>query len=402
MSLSDQAARVVADLDSEYAIGVVEALCSRPSVSGDEAEVSRWTAEELRRLGLDVVEQEVLPGRCNVIATLDSGRPGPTLLFNGHLDTLPVPDGGRRDPYRPRRADGRLYGAEINNMKGAVGAMIAAVATILPRRDEIAGRIILSAVIGECDALGLGTLHMLESGLKADMAINGEPSDLKAMTCHSGVSQLRLAARGKSVHICRKSEGRNAIEDLLAAAACLDESILTFDSHPDFRGLPTLNVGVVRGGTLPSMLASEAEALIDVRTVPGMTPESVLADVTRAVRAARTKDGREPDVRVELIERPRFCQQHPYHVARDAPVVQVIADCHAAFVGAAPAIGPLFPQVFYGTDASHLQRAGISTIIYGPGKVEEINVPDESMAIEDLLTAARVYCLAAMQICARR
>ena len=165
-----------AAIDESEVIGAVEALVSQPSVSGAEDAISRWAADALRGLGLDVVEQEVLAGRRNVIATLDSGRPGPVLLFNGHLDTLPVPDGGTADPYTPRRIGDRLFGAEINNMKAAVGAMIGCMAALARDTDGLGGRVVLSAVIGECDALGLGTTHMLGQGVTADAAIKASAS----------------------------------------------------------------------------------------------------------------------------------------------------------------------------------------------------------------------------------
>ncbi len=391
---------VIDGLERDYAVEVVSELCARRSVSGEEAEVSAWTAGELRRLGLDVMEQEVLPGRTNIIGTFDTGQPGPTLLFNGHLDTLPVPEGGRYDPFKPHCENGRLYGGEITNMKGAVGAMITAIRSIMRCSEDICGRITLSAVIGECDTLGLGTLHMLESGMTADAAINGEPTDLQVMACHAGVTQLRMSARGIPVHVCRRAEGHNAIDDLVAVAATLNSSALSYEPQLDFEGLPTLNIGTIRGGSMPSMLAGEAEALIDVRTVPGMTPESVLADILAHVEAVRVRYGRRP-VDVELVERPGFCQEHPYQIDQNAPVVRAVVAGHEYVIGTKPNIGPLFPQIFYGTDASHLSRAGIPTVIYGPGKVDDINVPDESMAIDDLMTAAQVYALAAGRICAR-
>lgn len=85
-------------IDDDVVLATLERLASIPSVSGDEAAIGQATAEIARGLGLNVEEQEVQPGRSNVIATLDSGRPGPTLLFNGHLDTLPIKPGWRRTP----------------------------------------------------------------------------------------------------------------------------------------------------------------------------------------------------------------------------------------------------------------------------------------------------------------
>lgn len=387
------------DPDPAYTIAVAKELCQHNSVSGAEAGIADWIARTLSDLGASVEIQEVLPGRGNVIATLDTGRPGPCLLFNGHLDTLPIPAGYTTDPFVAFEREGRLHGAEINNMKGAVAAMISAMRTLSQNGEELRGTIVLSAVMGECDSLGHGTLAMLEKGLRADMAINGEPTDLQVMTCHNGVTQLSVSATGAGVHVCRKAEGRNALDELLPALAGLDETCLSFMPHPDFEGLPTINIGVIRGGNMPSILAAHAEALVDVRTVPGMTPENVLADVKRHFEKARTRSGQAPDVETKLLERPVFCQQYPYQVEPDHPVVMAIAAAHAARTGTLPYIGPLFPQIFFGTDASHLSRAGIPTVIYGPGKVTEINVADESMAIADLTKAADVYCAAARSIC---
>jgi acetylornithine deacetylase len=387
--------------DGGHVVDVAKSLCSYRSVSGEERAAADWVAGEMRRLGLQVHLQEVLPGRPNVIAVLDTGRAGPTLLYNGHLDTLPIPAGYTHDPFKSFVREGRCYGAEINNMKGAVAAMIGAMGALRTVADRLCGRIILSTVMGECDSLGLGTLAMIESGLTADFAINGEPTDLQVMTCHVGVTQLRIEASGISVHVCRRREGRSAVTDLLKAISTLDESCLSYTPHSDFPGLPTINIGKIMGGTMASMLAAEAEALVDVRSVPGMTPAGILADVKAAIERTQPRNGRQPDIEVSLLDRPIFCQQHPYQIDGNHPVVRAVAWAHERRFGKAPHIGALYPQVFYGTDASHLNRAGISTTIYGPGKVEQISVADESMAIADMLSAADVYTLAGAQLCAR-
>lgn len=389
--------------DPERVIATAMAMCAHDSGNGREADVAATLAERLALPGVAVELHEVLPGRPNLLATLDTGRPGPTLLFNGHLDTLPAPtEHYSHDPFRPFCRDGRVFGAEINNMRGAVAAMAGALAVLAERRDTLSGRIVLSAVMSECDSLGHGTLSLLESGFTADFCINGEPTDLQVMTCHGGVTQLHVTAAGAGVHVCRKAEGRNAFDELLPALAALDAGCLDFRPHADFPGLPTLNIGRVVGGAVASVLTERAEAWIDVRTVPGMTPEGVLADVRARIAAARTLRGTAPDVAVRLRERPGFCQQHPYTVSPDHPVVQAVARAHAAVAGRQPWIGPLSPQVFFGTDASHLSRAGIPTVIYGPGKVPEINCGDESMAVDDLMQAAQVYAMAAADLCARR
>ena len=396
--MTDACDRLLRALDADSVVRLVEQLVAIPSVSGDEDAISRFTAGELRRLGFPVIEQEVLPGRRNVLATLDTGRDGPSLLFNGHLDTLPIPSGWAGDPFRPRREGGRLIGAEVNNMKAAIGAMIGALVALRAVADRLTGRVVFSGVVGECDALGLGTTFMLAQGLRADAAINGEPTDLTIMTAHGGVTQLRLVVEGRAVHVCQRASGVNAIEKMAALLRDLREDALRFTPHPSFPGLPTLNVGVIRGGGYPSMLAERCEALIDVRTVPGMTPESVRADLEAVVAAAAAGD---PGLRarVELRAPPEFVQERPFLVAPTERIVQTVAAAHARLAGRPPEVGSFYPQVFYGTDASHLLHAGIPTAIYGPGKIEDLNVPGEGIAIDDVVHAARVYGLSALAFC---
>lgn len=377
-------------LDPEVVLDRVVALCEIPSVSGSESRISDRTAEILDHDGLEVVQQEVLPARRNVIAMFRAGRPGPRILLNGHLDTLPPPQGYSRDPYRVGVEDGRLYAAEVNNMKAAVGGMMAVMAQ-LPRMGEaICGEVVLSAVVGECDTLGIGTLTMLESGFAADFCINGEPTDLAVMTAHAGVTQMSLVVKGRSAHVSQRSQGVNAIDKLIQLLPRINERALSYSPHADFPSLPTVNVGVLRAGTLPSMLADHAEAGIDVRTVPGMTPESVLADLQRVIAEAQADD---PDLNAELLlsSRPRFCQERPFHMDPEALVVRTVAAAHRGVTGTAARVGTLVPQVFFGTDASHILAAGIPTAIYGPGRVTDINTPDESIAVTDIVTAAQVY-----------
>jgi acetylornithine deacetylase len=376
----------------------VTALCAIPSVSCHEDRISRKAAELLREGGLEVEEQEVLPGRRNVLAWLRTGRPGPRLLFNGHLDTLQPPGGYTRDPYSVEVIGGRLYAAEVNNMKAAVGGMMAAMAELVRHKDRLQGEIVLSAVIGECDALGLGTVHMLEQGLRADSCINGEPTDLAVMTSHSGVTQLKLTVAGRSAHVSQRAHGVNAIDKLVRLLPRFTEDALIFTPHEAFPGLPTINVGVIKGGTLPSMLAESAEAGIDVRTVPGMSPESVLSDLERVLAEARREDP-QLNATLRLSERPSFCQERPFHMDAGAPIVRAVSEAHRKVTGTSPRVGTLVPQVFFGTDASHILAAGIPTAIYGPGKVTDINTPDESMAVSDMITAARVYLQSALAIC---
>src|SRR5262249_30305291 len=162
----------------------------------------------------------VEPDRPNVIATWTAPEEGPTVLFNGHLDTLPV-DAALPRPFDARVEDGWLYGAGANNMKGAVTAMVAALRA-LAAGGVGRGRVVLTAVIGECDALGLGTEAALDAGLKADACLNGEPTELRILTDHAGVTQLDVVVRGREVHVYERDRGINAIEQAVALVSRLN------------------------------------------------------------------------------------------------------------------------------------------------------------------------------------
>jgi acetylornithine deacetylase len=101
----------------------------------------------------------------------------------------------------------------------------------------------------------------------------------------------------------------------------------------------------------------------------------------------------DPEFEAELIltGRPDFFQERPFHMDRHAHIIDVVAQAHQEVFGEKPNIGTLVPQVFFGTDASHILAAGIPTAIYGPGKVNDINSPDESVAVADIIRAAHVY-----------
>jgi acetylornithine deacetylase len=218
------------------------------------------------------------------------------------------------------------------------------------------------------------------------------------MTSHSGVTQLKLIIKGRAAHVSQRAQGIDAIAKLVALLPLINEKILTFDRHPAFPGLPTIHVGLIRGGILPSMLAERAEVGIDVRTVPGMTAETVLADIQRFILKTRAKDP-QLDVEVTLSARPDFMQPRPFHMEKTAPIVEAVAAAHRLVTGKTAKVGTLIPQVFFGSDASHISAAGIPTAIYGPGKVTDISTPNESMAVDDMWTAANVYLASASALC---
>ena len=383
-------------VDRNLLVGLAQDLIRIPSVSGNEREIVGFLHRRLVELGLETKIQEVLPGRSNLIASLQKGKGGPTVLFNGHLDTLPGPDPEHK-PYEPRIQGDWLFGTGITNMKGAVAAMVTAMVA-LRKMETPPGRVILTAVSGECDTIGLGTRYALESGITADVAINGEPTNMRILTAHAGVTQLFIRTSGSGYHVYRKAEGCNAIEKMVNVLHGLNESILTFEPGNSFHtGLPCVNVGIINGGNVASLMAKECVAKVDVRLVSGMTPESVLSDLQNYLARLKSQD---PTLQVEvsMVEKPVFMHPRPFKISEDAEIVQIVAEACRQVISQIPEIGHLYPEVYYGSDASHLLEFGIPTAICGPGNSSEISVVDEKISIEQLFQASQVYAISALQV----
>lgn len=361
----------------------LDVLVGTSSASGTEAGLAEELAAFARGRGLEASVLPVGPGRASVLATRDHG-PGPHVVLSGHVDTLPLPESPKGAPSPGRQGD-RYIGAEVNNMKGAVAGMLAAMVALAD--DPTPGRVTLLAAASECDTIGLGTVSAIPELGHVDAAINGEPTDLEVLQGHAGVARIRLRACGRSAHISQVGLGRNAIGDLVAVLAGLSQATLGAEEHPQFPGLPLVNMGVVHGGIAPSMLAAEATADLDIRWHPGMTFDGIVAALEAHVDAA----GLGATVSIEPHEPPEFFQPGPYLLDPDWPVVDAVRDAHAAVSGRPCAVRFAVPQVYYGSDAPHLVAAGIPTVIYGPGKAEDINRPAESIAWQDVVDAADVY-----------
>ena len=170
-----------------------------------EGQAAQAVAAQMRAIGLEVTVQEALPGRPNVIGVLDGGRPGPSLMFCGHLDTVGVE--GMRDPFVPREADGRLYGRGAQDMKGGVAAMIDAAR--LASASWASGRLIVAAVVDE-EYASAGADALVREWT-ADAAIVTEPTDLQIGVGHKGFAWFEIDVLGRAAHGSRPADGRDAI-----------------------------------------------------------------------------------------------------------------------------------------------------------------------------------------------
>lgn len=375
-------------VDVEGLVDLTSHLARFPSQIPNEGELGRFLADYMRASDCfdEVRLQPVVPGRFNVVGVVTGDRPGPRLLLNGHTD-IPAPTGAwTRDPYDGAVADGRVYGLGLTDMKAAVACMVKAAEAVAERRASFGGELVVSAVIHH-NVCGLGTKFFLDTWDRPfDAAINGEPTDLALQLAHGGAWQFQVTTFGLAKHSSR--QGVNAIEKMLKLLGNLSLDALTYSSWDGVDGLPRLVLGDIAGGSSPSRTAERCVVKGDVRTVPGMTEDSLRSDLARLIARLSSED---PEFRAEV---DGLSYQRPFWAEDSWEVVNLVSQAHEAVTGRPARVSRGLPMSAYVTDSSDLVRAGIPTVIYGPG--DWSGEPDEFIAIDDLATASRVYADAAL------
>src|SRR5581483_3582771 len=224
---------------------------------------------------------------------------------------------------------------------------------------------------------GVGTVHMLRSGIRADRAIVPEPySTRNIITKHTGVVEFVVHLVGRTAHISRAEHGVNAISRAARAVQALEALRLTGEPDPELPGLPRLLVGSIVGGRGrewelrgPNIVPDFCSLFVDVRFPASMTPESILADVRQALDRLAAAD-RDFRYEIEWPARPerRIMREvmTPLSVPRDHPLVRTLAANVRAIAGLEPTIGAVPFYSYAGNDTSHLYRAGIPCCLYGP------------------------------------
>ncbi len=324
-----------------------------PGAAGESA-IARRIAEEMRSLGLDVHVTEVAPGRPNVVGVLDGRRPGRSLMFCGHTDTVGV--AGMARPFEPDVRNGRLYGRGSQDMKGGVAAMIGAARHIVEAGGLDAGQLIVAAVVDE-EHSSLGAEALVRTW-SADAAVVTEPTALDVAVAHKGFQWVAVETRGRAAHGSRPLEGRDAILRMgrvLAALEALDGELHAGRTHP-LLGTASLHASLIHGGQELSSYPDRAWLEFERRTLPGEASSVAVDEIDRIVM--RLKDA---DAEFEA-ERKAMLSRDAYEI--DAASSLPLELTHAAQAAGCPANTA---GMTFWTDAAILGAAGIPAAIFGPG-----------------------------------
>ena len=382
-------------LDEAGLVAFTQELVRIPSVHDparglDEQPAADFVATQLRAFGWEPVIDVVAPGRPNVVAVLEGGGgDGPTLMFEGHTDVVTEGEGWTVDPFGGEVRDGRLWGRGAADMKGGLAAMLFATHA-LASRGPFPGRVVLAALVDE-EGMMLGAKDLVARGRTEgiDGVICCEPEGGEICHVAKGAIRLRLDLHGKMAHGAMPFEGRNPNRGVGAAIGVLAELERDLQGRHETHehlGQVWITPTVLAAGSAGQMnvMPASASVWIDVRTIPGVDHDDLVGEVSTLVASAAGDHGIRADVTV-IDDRPAVA------TAPDDPLVRAVWDAHAAVAGP-PRLGGV-PGATDGTVIT--SRAGIPSVVYGPGGKWIAHQADEFVEVDDLITHARVYVEAA-------
>lgn len=389
-SAADLVAECVARIDPGRLATTLTELIGIPSINpfddaphGEtgEGRVADHLGGRLRRLGWACEIVEFAPGRHNVIARLPGHAPGygGSLMLAGHTDTVETT--GYESPFSGVVRDGRVHGRGACDMKAALACYLEVAEVLAETGISLPGELVIAGVADEEyrqeGAKALGT-----SGLLADGVIIGEPTELTICHATKGLAAYDLTVDGEATHGSVPHHGSNAI---LTAAALLRgftdyQRLLETRSHA-LLGPPTVNVGVIEGGTKPNIVPSRCRVQFSRRLLPGETPAGARDEVAEVL-------GTHADRRLWGISSPWWTVE-PYQLPEGHPLATVV---HAA--ATACGVVDVAPRGFpASSDAAYF---GAPVVLFGPGSLAQAHSLDEWVAVADMVTATEVYLRAVL------
>lgn len=353
---------------------------------GNEKQAALFLKFLLSKMGFRVNIHLSPKGRYNIVAEKRWRKVGRTLLFNGHMDVVPSGDPAlwKYPPFGGKLSKGRIYGRGASDMKGGIASFLHAVSMIDRSKIPLPqGRLILHLVSDEESHghQGMGFLAQ-KMRIRGDAAIVGEPTNLDLVVCQKGALWFKISTLGKSAHGSRPSQGINAIEKMMHLVARLN-SIPWVKEHP-LLGKPTINIGTIQGGTKVNVVPDRCEIEVDRRLLPGEKKEEVLKEIRKVIDSVQARD---PLFKHQIEE---IDYAEPSEIDPAEEIVRIGLEACREVRGEKPAI-----RGFSGfTDGRfYINPFCIPALIFGPGGTGQSHTADESVEVDNLIQAAKIYGL---------
>lgn len=375
-------------------IKLCQELIRQQSYSGAEGKVVQSISEAFKKMGFD---DYFVDSYGNVIGHIKGKKPGKSILFDGHIDTVPVPDDAKwvHAPFGGELVEGKIYGRGASDMKGAVSAMIAAAAFFAEdSQRDFAGDIYVAGVVHEEIFEGIAARKISEA-VQPDYVVIGEASELNLKRGQRGRAEIVVETFGQPAHSANPEKGINAV---LKMSKLIDriEGIAT--PVQEVLGQGILVLTDIKSSPYPgaSVVPEHCRATYDRRLLVGETPESVLAPIKALIAEMEQQDpefkasvsfavGTEKCHTGEIIKGERFFPGWLYD-ERDEFVQAALRGLRE--IG----LNPEVTHYSFCTNGSHYAgEKGIKTIGFGPSRENLAHTIDEYIEVDQLCKGAEGY-----------
>ncbi|MBI4284428.1 MAG: M20/M25/M40 family metallo-hydrolase [Chloroflexi bacterium] len=399
--------RVLGHITEEGVTGLLAELIRRPSVAGTPSDCPVFVARKLQDLGLKVDTYSLEDFRSGTIVygSLPGKKERPCLMFEGHWDTDPV-DATKwtHPPFGGEVVDGYIYGRGTVDSKGALAAQLAAIEAIRKAGVRLNGSLsLLSIGDGEAGFRGGALMADAGIGLRTDWIISGEATSLKTVdVAHSGLIMFKLDVLGRASHPAQPQHGINAILQMGKVLGCLEQVKFRYQPYRYFPDFPRIHVNGIRTQIKSFEVPDECSLLFYVLSVPGMTPESALADIAAHLDGIKAVD-KDFDYRLKVLPRAWYYWLPPTEAAPEEPVAKVLQSATRSVTGTEPSLAGFYGVYVTGamltahTSPGEL-RGRPATVTFGPGEFRRAHTADECVSVKELTDAARIYALTALEL----
>ncbi len=341
--------------------------------------------DELRSRGIESTLTYGRDGKwANLFATLPAhdGATNGGIVLSGHTDVVPV-DGQKwdSDPFKPEVRDGLLYGRGTCDMKGFIGAALALVPEM--QRVKLSKPLHLALSFDEevgCAGAPLMIEELLKRGVKPQGCIVGEPTGMRPIVAHKGINAYQCCVRGHAAHSSLTPRGLNAIEYAARLICHIRDLADEFRAQGPFDELydvpfTTSQTSTIEGGNAINTVPAECRFVFEFRNLPSLDPEAIFARIERYARETLLPQMRREHASA-AIEFTKIAAAPGLDAAEQAAITQLVRTLTA---------DQAQRKVAYGTEAGLFARAGIPSVVCGPGDIEQAHKANEFVALEQLV-----------------
>jgi succinyl-diaminopimelate desuccinylase len=356
---------------------------------GNELNVAKKIVSHAQEAGLFAEMRLLSENRANVIVRFEEKEMNKTgnhstLLFSGHLDTVPVGDiPWELSPFSGEEVEGKIYGRGTSDMKGGVAAMIEAMIQLKKEGIKLGGDFIFIGTVGEeVDCLGAKEIVKEDFFENVGAIVIGEPSNGKVFTAHKGALWLQIETFGKTAHCSMPNEGINAVLHMNEIINRIEKYKYELKGKHRLLGESSLVISTIQGGVTTNVVPDKCTITIDIRTIPGIDHATIINDINHILQSLKSEF---PDFNANLKVTNNLksieCEENDSFVKLALKINEEQTLSSQENMG-----------VNYYTDGSIFSlNSNAPIVIYGPGDEKLAHQPNEYVETKKYFKAIQFY-----------